>query len=133
MKRRTIAAVLLVMVPSLLVPLWSQQGQSASGDAVIGPNDEINIMALGAEEISKAWRVSNTGDVTLPIAGKIQVAGMTTVQLEEELTSRLKRFIIDPQITVYISEFRSTAVTVEGAVAKPGRFQTEGRKTLFAI
>ena len=100
---------------------------------VIGANDGITIVALGADDISKTWRVSGTGDLTLPMAGKIHAAGMTTAQLEQELTSRLKHYILDPQVTIYISEFRSMTVTVQGAVDKPGRIQTEGQKTLLGV
>jgi len=67
------------------------------------------------------------------MVGKIQAAGKTTEQLERELTSRLRHFIREPEVTVYISEFRSETVTVEGAVQKPGRVQTEGQKTLLDV
>lgn len=100
---------------------------------MIGPDDGVTIVALGAEDISKTWRVSSTGELTLPMVGKIQAAGKTTEQLELELTARLKRFIREPEVTVYISEFRSETVTVEGAVQKPGRVQTEGQKTLLDV
>ena len=100
---------------------------------MIGPDDGVTIIALGAEDISKTWRVSSTGELTLPMIGKVEAAGKTTEQLEGELTSRLKRFIREPEVTVYISEFRSETVTVEGAVQKPGRVQTEGQKTLLDV
>jgi polysaccharide export outer membrane protein len=54
-------------------------------------------------------------------------------QLEEELTEKLKAFIREPHVSVYISEFRSQPVTIEGAVAKPGTIQTEGPKTLLSM
>src|ERR1035437_4959864 len=110
----------------------SQKVPTAPG-TVIGANDGITIVALGADDISKTWRVSSTGELTLPMVGKIHAAGMTTEQVEQELTSRLKRFILDPQVAIYISEFRSETVTVEGAVEKPGRIQTEGQKTLLEV
>ncbi len=100
---------------------------------VIGPDDGVTIVALGAEDISKTWRVSSTGELTLPMVGKIQAAGKTTEQLEQELTLRLRRFIREPEVTVYISEFRSETVIVQGGVQKPGRIQTEGQKTLLDV
>src|SRR5579862_2453753 len=104
-----------------------------SPGTVIGPDDGVTIVALGAEDISKTWRVSSTGELTLPMVGKVQAAGKTTEQLEQELTSRLGHYIREPEVTVYISEFRSETVTVEGAVDKPGRIQTEGQKTLLDV
>src|ERR1700676_1352407 len=121
----------LAQISSLAAQV-SQKAPTAPG-TVIGPNDGITIVALGADDISKTWRVSSTGELTLPLVGKIYVAGMTTEQVEQDLTSRLKLFILAPQVTIYISEFRSETVTVEGAVEKPGRVQTEGQKTLLDV
>ena len=109
------------------------QGAPTVPSTIIGAEDTITIVALGADEISKPWRVSSTGDLTLPLVGRIHVAGKTTEQLESELTDKLATYIRDPAVTVYISEFRSGTVTIEGAVEKPGRFQTEGKKTLLGV
>ena len=110
-----------------------EQNSRVLSGTVIGPDDGVTIVALGADDIIKTWRVSSTGDLTLPMVGKIHAAGKTTEQLELELTSRLKSFIREPEVTIYISEFRSETVIVQGAVAKPGRIQTEGRKTLLDV
>jgi polysaccharide biosynthesis/export protein len=134
MRFRTIILFALFMFvgPSWLASQEVKQTPVASG-TMIGPDDGVTIIALGAEDINKTWRVSSTGELTLPMVGKVQAAGKTTAQLEEELTSRLRHFIREPEVTVYISEFRSETVTVEGAVEKPGRVQTEGQKTLLEV
>jgi len=102
-------------------------------EVVIGPEDSVTIVALNCEEISKTWRVSTTGDLNLPFAGTVAAAGMTQRQLEETITQRLKKIIIDPQVTVYLAELRSQPVTVTGAVEKPGVYQLEGERTLFEV
>src|SRR5262245_21255716 len=57
---------------------------------VLGPNDELTINALEAEEISnKPVRVSVGGDLTLPMVGRIHATGLTVQQLEKELVDRL--------------------------------------------
>jgi len=103
-----------------------------NGD-VIGPDDGIVINAADAEELSKPWRVNSSGDLNLPMVGQVHAAGLTVEQLENDLTEKLKSFIRDPHVTVYVSEFRSQPVIVEGAVAKPGPLQTEGPKTLLGV
>jgi polysaccharide biosynthesis/export protein len=100
---------------------------------VIGPEDSVTIQARDAEEISRAWRVSASGELNLPLAGRIHVAGMTAPKLEVELTRRLKRYIRDPQVSVWIAEFRSQPVTITGAVARPGTHQLQGPRTLFEV
>ena len=55
-------------------------------DYVLGPNDEFTIMAIDWEEVAgKSIRIGTGGDINLPMAGRIQVAGMTAKELEAEL------------------------------------------------
>ncbi len=99
----------------------------------VGPEDTITILALNAEEISKSWRISASGELNLPMVGRIHAAGMTVDQLEREVSSRLRRFIRDPQVTLYVSEFRSHPVVVGGAVDKPGVLLLPGPTPLFNV
>jgi polysaccharide export outer membrane protein len=132
---KTLLGTLLFLVMASASRLMGQTTQASPAvfSTVIGAEDTITVVALGADEISKPWRVSSTGDLTLPLVGRIHVAGKTTEQLENELTDKLAAYIRNPAVTVYISEFRSGTVTIEGAVEKPGRFQTEGKKTLLGV
>jgi polysaccharide export outer membrane protein len=101
---------------------------------VLGPSDEILIMALDIDEISnKTLRIGTSGDINLPLVGRIHAAGLTVQQLEHELTDRLKEYIREPQIAVSITQFKSQPVSVWGAVGSPGVVQLEGRKTLLEV
>jgi polysaccharide export outer membrane protein len=119
------AAIPLVEAPTLAkTPAMPYRG-------TIGPGDTVTIVSLQSEEISKPWRVGSTGDLNLPMVGRIHIAGMTVEQLEEELVLRLRKFIREPQVTAYISEFRSQPIMVVGGVEKPGTFQREESETLL--
>jgi len=100
---------------------------------VIGPDDTVTIMALNVEEISKAWRVGVTGELNLPMVGRIQAGGKTVEQLEGEISTRLKQYVRDPQVTVFVSDFKSHPITISGAVDKPGTLQVERPTPLFAV
>ena len=108
-------------------PLKPRQGQ------VIGPDDTLTISAAEAEEISKAWRVDEAGEVNLPMVGRIQAAGMTVGEFERSLSERLKKYYRHPQVAVYISEMRSRPITVMGPVEKPGTYQLQGSRTLLDV
>lgn len=121
-----------------IVPTFWVAGQTVSPEdtskrqaAVIGPDDTVSIQVLSNEELSKAWRVSSAGDLSLPLIGRVHAAGLTTEQLEAKITSQLKRYMVNPQVTAFVSEFRSQPVAVTGAVTQPGVFQLEGVRTLF--
>src|SRR5437016_10774159 len=101
---------------------------------ILGPNDQITVHALDAEEISdKPYRISAAGDVTFPMIGKIKAAGLTVEELESVLVSALQEFIRQPKVSVVVSEFRSQPVSVIGAVTNPGVLQLQGNRTLVEI
>ena len=140
MRRRF--SVLVMAIGCLLVSLPTEFAQSPStpnGDPVrsvyaLGPDDQIALRALDAEEISeKPFRINPSGFVTLPLLGPIKAAGLTVEQLEGELTTRLKTYVQDAHVSVTITEFRSQPVSVIGAVKLPGVVQLQGRKTLLEM
>jgi polysaccharide export outer membrane protein len=101
---------------------------------VLGPDDQLIIRALDAEEISeKPVRIDLNGFIRLPMVGRVRAAGLTVEQLESELDTRLKEFIKEPEVAVSVTEFRSQPVSVIGAVKRPGVHQLQGRKTLIEM
>src|SRR5262245_10527545 len=59
-------------------------------DYVLGPGDEVSILAVDIEEIAnKPIRISTSGDMSLPMIGRIHAAGLTVQQLQDEITDRL--------------------------------------------
>jgi polysaccharide biosynthesis/export protein len=101
---------------------------------VLGPDDQIVIRALEGFDISdKPVLIGTNGNITLPMIGRIQAAGLTVEQLETEIASRLKTYVKVPQISITVTEFRSQPVSVLGAVANPGVIQLRGRKTLSEV
>jgi polysaccharide biosynthesis/export protein len=110
--------------------------QTVSG-YVLGPDDEIMIRGIEYSEISgkpdTPVLIGTNGNITLPLIGRVKAGGLTVEQLEEELTTRFKEFIQEPQISVTVIEFRSQPVSVFGAVTKPGIVQLRGRQTLYEV
>ena len=73
---------------------------------ILGPDDQISIHVLDAEEISdKPVRIDMSGHIRLPMLGRLRAAGLTLMQLEEEIATRLTAFIKDPDVAVSILEF----------------------------
>lgn len=98
----------------------------------IGPYDLLEISVFQVAEMSRAVRVNAKGAVTLPLIGSVQAGGLTAVQLEEAIAARLaKDYLQDPQVSVFIKEFVSQRVTVEGSVVKAGVYPLSGRTTLI--
>jgi polysaccharide export outer membrane protein len=110
------------------------QVSATAPDYVLGPDDVISIKAMDAEEISGgSIRIAPSGQISLPLLGRVTAAGLTIEALENELANRLKAYVIEPRVAVTVAEYRSQPVSVIGAVGQPGVLQLEGRKTLTEI
>jgi polysaccharide export outer membrane protein len=100
----------------------------------LGIEDQITVRALHVEEITEApVRISGDGNIRLPLAGLIHAAGMTVGQLEDAIASRLRPYVLEPEVTVSITDFRSGPVSVLGAVKNPGIYQVQGHKTVAEV
>ncbi|MGD0362358.1 MAG: polysaccharide biosynthesis/export family protein [Bryobacteraceae bacterium] len=101
---------------------------------LLGPDDTVTIHAQNAPDLSeKPFRVDANGEIKLPMIGHIHAGGLTLEQLEGEIATGLKVYLVEPEVTVSITEFRSQPVSIVGAVATPGVHQLEGQKTLVEI
>ena len=101
-------------------------------DYRIGPNDLLEIDVYGVTELKRTVRVNSTGLVSLPLIGTTKLAGLTAQQAEAAIAARYaEKYLQDPQISVFIKEFTSQRVTIEGAVARPGIYPLTGQITLL--
>jgi polysaccharide biosynthesis/export protein len=121
----------------------SKGGQPASGQSgsqvdnktyVIGGNDVLDIDVWKEKEISRAIPVRPDGKISLPLIGEIQASGMTPLQLQDDITQRLKGFLANPEVTVIVADPRSHHFNMVGQVAKPGTYPlTESMTVLDGI
>jgi polysaccharide export outer membrane protein len=97
---------------------------SEDTDLPVGAGDLLEISVFEVEELSKIrLRVPLRGVISLPLIGQIQATGRTTAELEDEIRTRLQRkFMHDPQVSVFLQEHNSQRVSVIGAVRKGGVF-----------
>ena len=86
------------------------------------------------EELDQTVRVSSDGSITMPLLGRLEVAGLTKSELEAKIAALLEeRFVHDPQVTVFIKDYESKKVAVSGAVRAPGTYEMLGDKTLLEM
>jgi polysaccharide biosynthesis/export protein len=101
----------------------------------VGPFDRLNIDVFGVAELAKREvQVDASGKISYPLAGTLQVAGLTPREIEQLLTVELKaKYIRDPQVTVNLTETVSQVIAVEGQVAKPGLYPVVGNLSLLRV
>jgi len=103
-------------------------------DYRVGAQDLLEITVFGVADLSQAVRVNSNGQISLPLVGAVDAGGKTVPELERLITQKLKSgFLQDPQVTVFVKEFASQQVTMEGAIRKPGIFPLTGKTTLLQV
>src|SRR5713226_4737085 len=100
----------------------------------VGPEDLLEINVFEAPEMNRALRVAAGGEISLPLLGVVHAAGLTPRELEFVLQELLRHsYIKDPHVGVFVREMQSHAVSVFGAVRKPGVYQIRGARSLVEV
>lgn len=98
----------------------------------IGPSDLLEINVFQVADLNRTVRVNTAGDISLPLVGVMKAGGMTVQELEAGIAKKLDAtFLQNPQVTVFVKEFTSQRVTLEGAVKNPGIYPLTGKTTLL--
>jgi polysaccharide biosynthesis/export protein len=117
--------------------LPAEQPPASGRGYVLGPDDGITVNVVDLAELDSKTlgviHIDHRGNIHLPLAGRMQGAGLTVEQLEKEIARRLSGVMNDPEVSVSVAEFRSHPVSVLGSVRNPGVYQVVGRKTLFEV
>lgn len=98
----------------------------------VGAQDLLEISVFQVNELNRTVRVNSNGQISLPLVGMVVAGGKTVQELETEIAGKLNEtYLQDPQVSVFVKEFTSQRVTLEGAVRKPGIYPVTGRTSLL--
>jgi polysaccharide biosynthesis/export protein len=107
-------------------------GQVAADDYRIGPSDLIEIQVFGIDTLRREVRVNSKGAISLPLVGQVIIGGLTGEEAETLIAGKYEKdYLRDPQVSVFIKEYTSQRITLEGAVAKPGIYPIHGQTSLM--
>ncbi len=106
-------------------------GSGAAGP--IGAGDLVEMSVFDTPELSGKLRVSNTGDVILPLVGTVHLQGLTAGEAQSLIQQKFigGGFLKNPQVTVFIAEYATHNVSVVGEVHKPGVYPAFGAHRLL--
>ncbi len=98
----------------------------------VGPQDLIEISVFQVADLNRTVRLNSAGQISLPLIGAITAGGKTAQELEAEIAGRLdERYLQNPQVSVFVKEFASQRVTLEGAIKNPGIYPLTGKTSLI--
>ena len=101
----------------------------------LGPGDSITVQVYGQPDMGATVYVSDDGTVPVPLAGSVQVGGLSPSEAARQVENALRngKFLLDPHVTIIVAQSRSQRVSVLGEVGTPGRYSIESNATIFDL
>lgn len=98
----------------------SQPENLSSPHYTLGVGDKIVFNVWRHGDLSRTIQIGPTGTIFIPLAGKFYVVGMTVSDLTQEVTERMAKYIVNPQVDINITDFRQNKIYVFGEINSPG-------------
>jgi|SRR5271166_5535588 len=101
----------------------------------LGAGDLVEVSVYNVPELTTKARISNQGDVHLPLVDYVHLAGLTSEEAEGVIERRLADggFVKSPHVTLFVPEYASQGVSLLGEVARPGVYPVLGQQRLFDL
>ena len=93
--------------------------------------DMLQVSVWGEDTLQKEVRVLPDGSISFPLAGRVEVANLSTPEVEKQITEKLKTYLPDPQVTVVVSNIEGNRAYIAGKVLKPGAIMITGPLTVL--
>jgi polysaccharide export outer membrane protein len=97
----------------------------------ISRGDKLRVEVYKDDYLSQSLQVRPDGRITLPLAGDLEAAGLTSIELRDRITATLKEFVANPVVTVIVVEVVEPLVYVMGEVNQPGSVPMRGPMTVL--
>jgi polysaccharide biosynthesis/export protein len=108
-------------------------GTPVPDDYVIGPEDVLSIVYWRDKDMTTDVAVRPDGKISLPLLNDVQAAGLTPVQLRDNLTEVSKKYFEDPNVSIVVKQMNSRKVFITGQVNKPGPYPLVAPTTVLQL
>jgi len=95
-------------------------GEIPGGEYEIGPEDLLEIFVWKEKDLQREVLVRPDGWLTFPLVGNVSAKGKTAQQLQDEISTRLRKYIPDPNVSISVKKVAGYKIFVIGKVNKPG-------------
>src|SRR6185437_5397151 len=119
-----------ILAAALVLAVWAQapkpavkaETPAATSEYVLGAGDVVAIDVYHEPELTRTLPIRPDGRISLPLTGELEAKGKTALQLQAEITERLKKYIDSPSVTVMLQQAVSRRYNILGMVNKPGAY-----------
>jgi polysaccharide export outer membrane protein len=100
----------------------------------VGAGDVLDVTVYDEPDLSRLFTIQYDGEMSFPLVGEIVVSGKTVGEVQQLLVELLEKdYLVNPQVSVKVKEFRSQWVNLVGETVRPGRYYLDGTTTLLEL
>ena len=124
-----------IATQDLSQPTPSMQGvpRATLPDYSLSPGDLIEVKVFQEDDLESKLRISDEGTITFPLIGVVRIGGMTAQAASQVIRNALRRYLVNPQVTLIVSEYSKRRFTVLGQVQQPGSYEMPDRDPLTLL
>jgi protein involved in polysaccharide export with SLBB domain len=111
----------------------SEDSQVEARQDGLGPGDVFEVAVYDQKDLSGTYRLSDTGTINFPLIGVIKLGRSGADDIAAHLADKLRAYIVNPQVRVFVKEFKSKKLFVFGEVKKPGTYQYENGMNIIEL
>ena len=125
--------ILACMMLLLAVLAHADSGDEAN--YILGPGDMLKISVYNNPDLTLETRVTESGTISFPLLGEVELGGITASVAEKKLANLLETggFVRQAQINILVLQFQSKTVSILGSVFKPGRYSLDRAMNLTEV
>lgn len=122
------------LLPLIIMLFLHFTGVSFAQDYIVGKGDVLRISVYENNDLTTIVRVSDEGSIVVPLLGKLTVKGLTVTEVSAKLSKLYADgYIIDPQVNVFVQEYRSKNAVILGQIQNPGIYELREHTTFFEL
>lgn len=110
-----------------------QQVTRSKTDYKISAADLISVTVYQDQEMNRKVRVNANGTVSMPLIGSVKIGGMTLIEAQTTIETKLSKYLVSPQVSLFIEDYGNKMVYVMGEVQKPGSYPIPTEKSLTVL
>lgn len=101
---------------------------------MVGDGDVLKVSVYGNPDLDSTVRVNSDGTILFPLLGQVKIGGLSVGQISDHLAKKLSDgYIVNPQISVFVVEFRSKKAIIVGQVRTPGLYELSGPTSVLEL
>ncbi len=97
----------------------------------LGPEDVIEVFVWKQPDLTTTVVIRPDGRISLPLTNELEASGKTAVQLQKEITEKLREYVTQPIVNVIVKQVNSLKISVLGEVRKPDVYRIKNQVTVL--